>query len=720
MAYRVLTVFACIMLVSLVAFVLMNVGGDRAPSSDVPRSSLPPRPTPSVSTASRPPASVTERNVVAKPVSPPELKPDAQPMPVQASEPATAESRSAGGSPEEKKGTDPPGATRALTWREVEAELDALRQERKKNPAAAHRLADYYDRLVEPSFTSSRDIPEHCTKLAMWRKELPESPTPLLVLGRAYLAYAWQARGSGFANTVTEEGWELFHVRIGEARRLLEQAAKAGPKDAEVHRQLIEVAKGQDLDEVQARAWLDEGRKVDPTYPFLYTAMAEYLLPRWHGEPGDVEKFANEIPSLISGDDGLEAMAMIAFVVSRYDGPIDSTLLYGEYDHRLLVQGAEVLATRYPQSRQHVHFAALCTLVAQDHAAARRIRPAVGELDEKDGVWPWRNSYAGYLSWCDAGQAPGGEETWLWGTPVGCTGLAFAGNPRFVWFGQQFGNAVYLMDSQTKRPRMRLPSPGGVMNHLAVDNKRKWVAGSFWRGPLEGVVLWDLAAEENSQLVPTEGRCNCLAIHPTLPVIVWADDKRVTSLNIETGEPEFGLVGGTAHRLMFSADGALLAVERGSQISIYDGRSGKLKWDLPHEGATPRPDAIPNQFLDFDDEGRVWTTATAASAEKTTYPVLRFSADGSLSEVIVPDVKSPRAQLSPDRRTLAVLLSPAESGQTGIDIWDLSKGSAVKHLAGHWQIVREARFSADGNKLATLGEPIEPIKIWSLADLPRD
>jgi hypothetical protein len=634
--------------------------------------------------------------------------------------PARGQDRAPRVAPEGKQEAEAPAAPRVLSWREVEAELEALRQKRKKDPTAAHDLANYYDRFAEPAFTSSRDIPEHSTKLAKWRKELPESPTPLIALGRAHLEYAWQARGGGFANTVTEEGWELFHGRLTEARRLLEQAVEMGVKDAEAHRQLIQVAKGQDLDKEQARAWLDAGRKIDPTYSFLYTAMAEYLLPRWHGEPGDVEKLANEIPTLVPGDDGLEAMAMVAFTVSRYDGPIDSTLLYGEYDHRLLVKGAEVLARRFPNSRRHVHFAALCTLVAQDHAAARRVRPAVGELGEKDGVWPWRNSYAGYLAWCDAKQPPGGEETWLWGTPVGCTGLAFATNPRFVWFGQQYGNAVYLMDSQTKRPRMRLPSPGGVMGHLTVDNKRKWVAGSFWRGPLQGGILWDIAAEEILQLVPTEGRCNCLAIHPTLPVIVWADDRRVTSLNIETDEPEFGLVGGTAHRLAFSGDGSLLAVERGSQISIYDGNSGKLKWELPQQGATPTPGAIPSQFLAFDDKGGVLTTATAADAGKKTYPVLRFSADGSSSEVIVPDVKSSRAQLSPDRRYLAVLLSPSEGGQTGIDIWDLSKGSAVKHLAGHGRTVQQASFSADGKKLATLGETIEPIKIWSLADLPRE
>jgi hypothetical protein len=633
--------------------------------------------------------------------------------------PARGEERPTGAPPEGKNEADLPKEQRPRDWRQVEADLETLRQSRKNDPGAAHQLSDFYDELVDPAFTRSKDIPEHCTKLAAWRKELPDSATPLVVLGRVHLAYAWQARGSGFANTVTEEGWELFHGRMGEARRLFEQAVKMGVKDAEAHRQLIEVAKSQDLDKEQARAWLDEGRKVDPKYPFLYIAMAEYLLPRWHGEPGEVEKFANEVPRLVPGDDGLEAMALIAFVVSRYDGPLDSTLLFGEYDRSLLVKGAEVLAQRYPRSRRHVQFAALCTWIAQDHAAACRIRPAVGQPNEKDGVWPWRNSYEDYIAWCDTEKAPAGEETWLWGTPIGCTGLAFATNPRFVWFGQQFGNAVYLMDSQTKRPRTTLPSPGGVMNGFAVDNKRKWVAGSFWNGPLVGWILWDLADTEKSQIVPTEGKCNCLAIHPTLPVIVWADDNRVTSLNIETGKPEYGLVGGTANRLTFSADGALLAVERGEQIFVYDGRSGKLKWELPHAQSEPRPAAIPSQFLGFDAQGRVWTTGVLSNAERTAFPVLRYAPDGATCETVIADVKSPIARLSPDQRYLAVLPA-AGRGAAGFDIWNVSSATKVKHLEGHWRPVQEVVFSKDGKKLASLGATSDPIKLWSLADVVRD
>jgi hypothetical protein len=39
-----------------------------------------------------------------------------------------------------------------------------------------------------------------------------------------YVQYAWQARGHGAADQVTEEGWKLFHERNTLAQKALEHA----------------------------------------------------------------------------------------------------------------------------------------------------------------------------------------------------------------------------------------------------------------------------------------------------------------------------------------------------------------------------------------------------------------------------------------------------------------------------------------------------------------
>ena len=68
--------------------------------------------------------------------------------------------------------------------------------------------------------------------------ELAKAPTlkplRLLVKGRFLILFAWEARGSGYANTVTKDGLEKFQARLAElppsARRGLEVEAQTPGK----------------------------------------------------------------------------------------------------------------------------------------------------------------------------------------------------------------------------------------------------------------------------------------------------------------------------------------------------------------------------------------------------------------------------------------------------------------------------------------------------------
>jgi hypothetical protein len=51
-----------------------------------------------------------------------------------------------------------------------------------------------------------------------------------VALALAYLDYASDARGTGYANTVSETGWKLFSERTAEARRILKEASKLAGK----------------------------------------------------------------------------------------------------------------------------------------------------------------------------------------------------------------------------------------------------------------------------------------------------------------------------------------------------------------------------------------------------------------------------------------------------------------------------------------------------------
>jgi hypothetical protein len=53
----------------------------------------------------------------------------------------------------------------------------------------------------------------------------PQSVTARVALARAYLNYAYDARGEGNAGTVSDSGWKLFAERTAEGKRILDEAS---------------------------------------------------------------------------------------------------------------------------------------------------------------------------------------------------------------------------------------------------------------------------------------------------------------------------------------------------------------------------------------------------------------------------------------------------------------------------------------------------------------
>jgi hypothetical protein len=259
----------------------------------------------------------------------------------------------------------------------VEAELEKLRKDRRILPTGEDELSRWYAKLSQKSFTQSADYPQHIERLELWRGEVPGTSTPLVVMAAAYIKFAWEARGGGYANTVTPEGWRLFGERIDIAHELLNEALLMEIKDPEVYCQLLVVAKAKGLPVEQARGWVEAGRKIDPTYFKLYRNMTGYLLPKWSGQSGDIEEFASEVARDVGGDNGLLAVAHIAWEVHNAERLNIDPLFWGKFDRGLLAQAGEKCAQTYPESPYLIELGALCAVAAQDHSLARRLQPAV-------------------------------------------------------------------------------------------------------------------------------------------------------------------------------------------------------------------------------------------------------------------------------------------------------------------------------------------------------
>jgi len=597
----------------------------------------------------------------------------------------------------------PSGDKSTHTWQQLERILSHLRVERQERPQAYDDLRSWYNFLAQPAYSGAADFTQHLEEMDEWRQELPQSPTALVVLADIWINLAWEARGTGFANTVTPAGQAHFEERIAEARRLLEQAIERGAPDGQAFASLLVVAKAEGWTKAQTRKIVAAGSQLDPAYFAIYSSMAEYLLPRWHGEKGDIERFALETVNRLPGDDGLDAYGHIAYTIHQYEPEL---LYYGRYDRELLAQAAEVAVVRYPHAANKVPFAALCTLAAQNHAAARRIEPFV-QTDDAPRVPDWWSARRLFERWCSARQAPAGGCDWIWGTHATYGGIAFDADPRYLWCGQGYSpSPVVLLDLREKSIALKLPGPDGVLLDLALDADRKWAAASMQRRDFRGegsqgwIVLWNMERPEEPRLHPVDRELpREIAFRPGAQVLALATAKQVRTIDLETGADGLAIdMPEHVHFLKFSRDGALLAANE----TIYDAATGERKFELT------------GNLIAFDREHRLLATYSISDQRGTEHPLYRYSADGQQKETLIRDVgtSSLAAALSPDERLLAIADHPLPTTPQGINLWNLETLQLHKRLPGHWDQIGAVTFSADGRQLASIAAWGGAIKIW--------
>jgi hypothetical protein len=112
--------------------------------------------------------------------------------------------------------------------------------------------------------------------------------------GSFYTKDAWCARGYGYANTVTPEGWRLFADRLARANGILNGVYTQNPKEPGVATGMMTVVLGQEKPRDQMELWFQRGIQADGNVFEIYMDKRWYLLPRWYGTDQDVWNFGLE------------------------------------------------------------------------------------------------------------------------------------------------------------------------------------------------------------------------------------------------------------------------------------------------------------------------------------------------------------------------------------------------------------------------------------------
>jgi hypothetical protein len=141
-------------------------------------------------------------------------------------------------------------------------------------------------------------------RLKKWVAQRPTSITARVALAGAYVQYGEHARGGGYANTVTEDGWRLQAERSSIAGKILAEAFDLPEKCPEWYLQMQSVISTQDSGREMERAMFEKAVAFEPTYQYYYRILANKLLPKWGGEKGEMAAFAAKAADRLGGADG--------------------------------------------------------------------------------------------------------------------------------------------------------------------------------------------------------------------------------------------------------------------------------------------------------------------------------------------------------------------------------------------------------------------------------
>ncbi len=199
-----------------------------------------------------------------------------------------------------------------------DAAADSVRASKDRVEGGAWKLFVFYDTAANPvagEHSTSADWNQQISKLQKWMSARPQSVTARIALAETYINLAWKARGGGFADSVSAAGGLQFERQIQMAQKTLMDASDLTAKCPQWYFDMLEIARDQGWSREQTRALFERAIAFEPAYYHNYRAYASNLLPKWNGEPGQAEAFADESNRRIGGRQGAFVYFEIASVL---------------------------------------------------------------------------------------------------------------------------------------------------------------------------------------------------------------------------------------------------------------------------------------------------------------------------------------------------------------------------------------------------------------------
>lgn len=280
---------------------------------------------------------------------------------------------------------------------ELDRMAEQYRREKPRFPGGGWFLRAFYGYLDVNPQTDSQTI-EHLAHLEHWMTQRPESITARIALADSLRSWAWMARGHGFADKVTEEGWRLYNERITKADAVLESPMKTSVRCPEWYFEMLKLGLDQGWEASRMKKILEQGIQLEPDYQYLYRQYAIFLLPKWFGKEGDAAAFAKSSADKVGGDAGDLLYYQIATALITRDNRDFAPL---QMDWSRIQHGYKALSAKFGLNSTAKNQLAYFACRFKDWEVARQQFALVGDDWTRD-VWGDRKLFDQERDWLKA------------------------------------------------------------------------------------------------------------------------------------------------------------------------------------------------------------------------------------------------------------------------------------------------------------------------------
>jgi hypothetical protein len=144
---------------------------------------------------------------------------------------------------------------------------------------------------------------------------------------------------------------------------------------------------------------MEKGSQFAPDFCHSYRIYANYLLPKWYGQPGEMEAFATKIADRLGGDDGNFVYFELGSLVGC--GCSSTRAAFSAMSWPRMKKGYAALESLYGTSNLKMNRFAMMATEAHDEAAAKPVFESIGERWDPR-VWKSQQAFETARGWAMA------------------------------------------------------------------------------------------------------------------------------------------------------------------------------------------------------------------------------------------------------------------------------------------------------------------------------